>query len=110
MGRRKYYDESERRTMFIGFQVTPTERARLDERAAAAGLRMSDYARAAVLGYRVNVSVKNPVTERALSELWAIGNNLNQIAKHANTTGQVAQEALLGTLERWREIVERLHE
>ena len=108
MGRRSEKDDTERRTMFIGFQVTPSERATLDERAAAAGLRMSDYVRAAVLGYRVHV--KNPVTERALSELWAIGNNLNQLAKHANTTGELATGALTKALDRWHEIVQRLHD
>jgi len=108
MGRRSPYDESERRTSCVTVMLSPSERAELDKRAAAADSRMSDYARAALLGYQVNV--KNPVTERALSELWAIGNNLNQIAKYANTTGQVAQDELIHALDRWHEIVERLDE
>lgn len=108
MGRRSEQDDSERRTDKVTVMLSPSERATLDELAAEAGLRLSDYARAALLGYRVHV--RNQVTERALSELWAIGNNLNQIAKHANTTGELATGAVTRALDRWHEIVERLHE
>jgi hypothetical protein len=35
-------DRGERRTAFVGFQVTPTERAELERRAAKAGRSLSD--------------------------------------------------------------------
>lgn len=109
MGRRKQYDESERRTEQITMKVTPTERTMLDARAEAAGLRLSDYARAALFGYRVNV--RDPLSEKALFELSAIGNNINQLAKHANTTGRIdADKALENTLLVLCEAVGRLHE
>jgi hypothetical protein len=106
MGRRSPSDQAERRTAFVGFQVTPTERAELDERAASAGVKLSDYVRAAALGYRLNV--RNPLTEKALFELGAIGNNLNQLARRVNTTERLDPEELANALRLWREMVARL--
>ena len=108
MGRRSESDQGERRTATVTVQMTPGERAELDERVKAAGTKLSDYARAALLGYRL--TVRNPVTERAIAELWAIGNNLNQIARRANASDQVDGEELARALRLWREVVERLHE
>jgi hypothetical protein len=108
VGRRKQTDQSERQSVSLSFWITPGERAELDERAAAAGVKLSDYARAALLGYRLHV--KDPIKERAISELWAIGNNLNQLARRANTTEQIDPQDLQNALRLWREVVERLHE
>ncbi|MBF0563249.1 MAG: plasmid mobilization relaxosome protein MobC [Alphaproteobacteria bacterium] len=108
MARRKQTDAGERQTVSLSFWITPSEKAELEERAAAGGVRLSDFARAALLGYRLNV--KNPVTERAISELWAIGNNLNQLARRANTTEEIDPQELQNALRLWREFVERLHE
>ena len=94
MARRKQTDTKERRTATVTVQFTPTERAKLGARAEKVGVSMSDYARAALLGYRLHV--KNPMTERALDQLFGIGTNLNQIAKHANTTGEIREDAKEG--------------
>lgn len=108
MGRRSPTDSSERRTATVTVQVTPSERADLDERIKAAGVRLSEYARAALLGYQLQV--RNLLTERALSELWAIGNNLNQIARHANRTEQIDPEEVHDALRKWGAFVDRLQE
>ena len=108
MARRTKNDTGERRTATVTLQLTPTERATLDERAEAAGVPMSDYARAALFGYRVQI--KDPVKDRALFELSAIGNNLNQLAHRANATGEIDTEELTRALGLWRGVVERLHE
>jgi hypothetical protein len=71
VGRRSERDEGERRTDKVTVMLTPSERAELDERAASAGVKLSDYVRAAALGYRINV--RNPLTEKAFSELGAGG-------------------------------------
>lgn len=108
MGRRKESDSSEHRTATVTVQMTPSERAELDERVKAAGVKLSDYARAALLGYRLHT--KDPIKERAVAELWAIGNNLNQLARRANATEQIDPEELDNALRLWRQVVERLHE
>jgi len=108
MARRSQTDQSERRTATVTVQVTPTERAELDERAEAAGVRMSDYIRAAALGYRL--TVRHPITERAVAELAAIGNNLNQLARRANATEDINPADLQDALRLWREVVARLYQ
>ena len=70
------------------------------------GARLSDYARAALLDYRL--TVKSPLTERAVVELGAIGNNLNQLARRYHTTGEIESEALAEALTYWRNLVARL--
>jgi hypothetical protein len=108
MARRSKADTSERRTATVTVQLTPTERATLDERVAAAGIRcLSDFARAAMLGRRLYA--RDPLREPALRELFAIGNNLNQLARHANATGQIDPQELDEALTLWREVVGRLH-
>ena len=108
MARRLSSDNGERRKATITLQVTPTERAELGNRAEEAGATMSDFARAALFGFRIHV--KDPIKERALFELSAIGNNLNQIARHANMTDEIDGEELKQALKLWREVVGRLFE
>lgn len=89
----------ERRTEFIGMWVTPTERGELDAAAALQGARRSDYARellfrrsaAVVAGTRRNpeaAAIMRALDAAADAEN-AIGNNLNQIARHLNTSGDL---------------------
>ena len=107
MARRSKTDTGERQTVSLSFWITPTERATLDARVAAGGIRcLSDYARAALLGYRL--TAKDPLHEPAVRELGAIGNNLNQLAHHANATGQIDPQELHEALRIWREVVHRL--
>jgi hypothetical protein len=108
MGRRSESDRGERRTATLTVQLTPTERAELGARAEAGGVRLSEFARAALLGHRL--AVKDPLKEDAVSELWAIGNNLNQLARIANTTGGIDAQELADALRIWRDVVGRLHE
>jgi hypothetical protein len=108
MGRRKQSDTSETYSATVTIQVTPSQRAELDKRAAAAGVRLSDYARAALLDFQLNV--RSPLTERGIYELGAIGNNLNQLARRANTTEQIDPQELSDALRLWREVVARLYE
>ncbi len=109
MARRSKTDTSERRTATVTVQLTPTERATLDERVEAAGIRcMSDYARAALLGYELRG--RDPLHETAVRALFAIGNNLNQLAKHANTTGHIDPQELSEALRRWGEALDRLYD
>lgn len=73
-------------------RVTTVERAELDAKAAAAGTTKSEIVRAAALRYRLPPA---PVTGAMVNELQAIGNNLNQIARHLNTTGELRDQVAL---------------
>jgi hypothetical protein len=82
----------ERRVVHLGVQITPSERAALEAAAAQQGATISAYARE--LLFRRSAAVvaatrRNPEAKALMSELNAIGNNLNQIARHLNTTGDL---------------------
>jgi uncharacterized protein YukE len=102
----------ERRTAKVTVQLTPGERAELDAAAAMQGASISDYSRE-LLFRRSAVSVagtrRNPEAAALARELGAIGNNLNQIARHANTTGEMpALELLDGLLDLIKQAVSRV--
>jgi len=74
-------------------QLTPTERAELDAEAAAQGCAtLSAYARE-LLFQRTAIALagkrRNPEAAAFMRELAASGNNLNQIARQLNTTGEL---------------------
>jgi Bacterial mobilisation protein (MobC) len=90
----------ERRTEHVGFYVTPSERAELEDAAKGQGApTLSGYARellfrrsaAVVAATRRNPEAKAimDALTAAAYELSAIGNNLNQIARALNTTGEL---------------------
>ena len=66
-------------------RATPCERARCsrETRTGAACARFVVKTAAVVAGTR-----RNPEAAALMRELNAIGNNLNQIARHLNTTGE----------------------
>ena len=74
--------------------LTATEKARVRREASAGGLSISEYARRRMLGRRVVPRV-DADAER---QLRRIGVNLNQLARVANTTGQVERGADLNAL------------
>lgn len=85
----------ERRTVNMTVQLTPSERTALEEAARGQGATISSYARellfrhaAAAAGTR-----RNPEAKALADELRAIGININQLARHANTTGEIADRA-----------------
>jgi Bacterial mobilisation protein (MobC) len=95
----------EHRTEFIGFYVTPSERRLLHTAASERGASINILARDIVL----ERSAARPVgrsrlypeaaaimrqLEKAQHALDAVGNLLNQIARHANMTGQLSREHL----------------
>jgi len=86
----------ERRTRFLGIKLTPSEEAQLKTAARDAGVEvLSEYARALCLRHapagRVAAPQRHRDTRALLSELIAIGNNLNQLARLANTTKETPQ-------------------
>jgi hypothetical protein len=93
------YEQSyagERRSAFVGVQFTPTERAELVDGAAAAGARLSEYVRELCLRRSAAPVIvagvrRNPEAKALINELIAIGNNLNQLARHANINGAMPE-------------------
>ena len=87
MARRRKDDASERRTGFVGFFVTPTERAALDARAASIGSSLSEFIRIVTLSdlKKPAPNARDPQSIRALKvEISRVGTNLNQLAHIAN--------------------------
>lgn len=84
-------DTSERRTASLRLQLTPSERAELEAGAAEAGTQLSQFVRELCLrrtqaGPVVARAKRNPEARALMRELTAIGNNLNQLARVANST------------------------
>jgi hypothetical protein len=104
--------DGERRTAFVGIQVTPSERDELDVAAAGQGATLSAYARE-LLFRRSAVIVagtrRNPEAAALMRELNAIGNNLNQIARQLNTTGDLRYDtALDAALDLYKQAISRV--
>lgn len=93
-GDRKKKGRSERRQMerTIAARLTPTEYADIAEKAARAGLTLSAYSRACLLGDPGLRAKRAPPVNRvalggAIAALNRVGNNVNQIAHHLNAGG-----------------------
>jgi hypothetical protein len=98
MARYARADATERRTAFIGIQLTPSERDELDAAATKQGATVSAYTRECL--FRRSAAIvaatrRNPEAAALMRELSAIGNNLNQIARQLNTTGEMRDPAML---------------
>jgi hypothetical protein len=90
----------ERRTAHFGFQLTPSERADLERRAEERGMLLAEFVRACCLLNHAagDTSATRPRMRDAtalLGELGRVGNNLNQLARHANMSGSLPEETLL---------------
>lgn len=76
---------NERRDDQLTIRVTAAERARIEQAADMAGLTSTEYLRRRALGVRMTVARRRSEPERlAAVALIGIGNNLNQMTKHAN--------------------------
>ena len=108
---RRAYD-GERRTEGYTVQLTESERVELGQRAEGRGLLVSDYVRACCLTDRLPPAVTGRPKAEALALVAAlarIGNNLNQLAHHANALGELRSErALLEALAEFGEATRRV--
>src|SRR3954454_17225977 len=86
----------ERHTVKTTLQLTPSERDELEAAAMGQGApTISAYARE--LLFRRSAAVvaatrRNPEAAALIRELSALGNNLNQLMRHANATGELGPE------------------
>ena len=70
------------RDLIIPFRVSAREKEALEKKAAACNWSLSDYIRACIDGKPVAVIEG---ADALTDELRRIGNNLNQLTRHANT-------------------------
>lgn len=97
--------ETRARTKHITIRLTPDERNTIDGSAERAGLTSGSYARQVLLGAPAPRQVRRPPIERRelvrlLGELGSIGNNVNQLARTANT-GNGIDETDFATVMGW---------
>lgn len=99
MARLRANYSGERRTEHFGFQLTPGEKAELERRATELGVLPAEFVRArlALGGPPVADAARrrNPDTRELVGALGRIGNNINQLAYHANETRRLGDAALL---------------
>ena len=101
MARHKRGYAGERFTVIRSIKLTPSQAAELDAAAAAAGATFASFARELLLVRSARAGIiagtrRNPeaaaikqAMNAAAYEHNAAGNNLNQIARHLNTTGDL---------------------
>ncbi len=77
--------EAERRTVMIAARVTRAEHAAWQEKAAAAGVSPSALLREAMARTRVWTAPALAVERERTRQVARVGNNLNQLARWANT-------------------------
>jgi hypothetical protein len=90
----------ERRTSHFGFRLTPSERADLERRAEERGMLLAESVRACCLlnhGAGENGVARPRLQEvtALLGELGRVGNNLNQLARHAIMSSSLPAESVL---------------
>jgi hypothetical protein len=81
----------------ITIRLTKAERARLEQRASAAGLTVSAWSAQALAGGRITVETRAAALVLPLeliAEFKRIGNNVNQIAHALNSMKPVAEGAV----------------
>ena len=92
------------RTIPLYFKVSPQEKEIIDEKMAQLGIhnQRAYLRKMAVDGYAVQVDMSD--FKALVSLLRICSNNLNQIAKRVNSTGNLYQEDVADLQERYREL------
>jgi len=101
-----------RRSSIIKFRAFPEESASIKEAAAAAGLTASDYVRRRCIGTDTQlVRRRTTMPEDVASlvrELAAIGNNVNQLARKANSGDGINGSTLDATLTEIIRLIQKI--
>jgi Bacterial mobilisation protein (MobC) len=99
------------RDQWLRARVRPDELHRIEQLARDAGKTPSEYVRDAALTAQIMIKRTRRVAPALLHELSRIGNNLNQIAKICNTTGESRRaRAIEIYLDELRPVLKRLYE
>lgn len=86
-------------------RCTPDELAALKQSAAGAGLAVAPFLRTLAFGTPGPRAVRRPSAERVelarlLAEFGKLGSNVNQLARVANTTGELPDRETLAGISR----------
>ena len=81
----------ERRTVMVAARVTPAEHAAWRDKASAAGVSPSALLREAIARTRTWTAPAMAVESERVRQIARIGNNLNQLARWANTHRTAAE-------------------
>ena len=81
--------DAAQRTRFLGFRGTLEDEADIKDKAALLKLPLSKYMRMCCRQETLRVTYEEGHDPEKVRALLAVGNNLNQIARHANATGQI---------------------
>ena len=103
--RMRYIQKQDKKRNYVW--LTMDEFARLDANVKKSGLRREPYLRALIEGREVREA---PTQEwrKLIGLLSGMGNNLNQLARHAHYTGQMNTEEINKALDEIREIFDHV--
>ena len=92
---------ADRRTVMVAARVTPAEQAAWQAKAAAAGVSPSGLLRQAMARTRTWTAAAAEVERERTRQVARIGNNLNQVARWANThaSGFEAVEVIVNLVD-----------
>jgi len=96
-----------RRSIKVTTYVTEAEFVLMHEAAEIAGMTLSAFVRTAAMGSRPKAKPSR-VRAKLIRQLAAIGNNLNQLARHANAGRLPEGESILHTLSHVMETIRRV--
>jgi len=97
--------QAEQKTRFMGFRGTLEDEADIKDKAALLKLPYSEYMRLCSRQQTLRVIREEGHDPEKIRQLLFIGNNLNQIARHANETGQIDPTELHAVLAMVRAIL-----
>ena len=98
-------------TKVVYLRLTAEQLRVVDSSVEQTGLTRSQLLRRAVLGLEIRTPSHHQLRRELIAQLSRIGNNLNQLARHANTTGELTMQAdLAEVLEQIRSAIEDLVE
>ena len=83
-------DPSQFKTEIVSVRMSPDELGAIRQRAHDCGKCLSTYMRIVALGSIPRARPRR-IEQEAVYQLGRIGNNLNQLARVANSTGQIRQ-------------------
>lgn len=86
--------ETEQMSTWMAFRATAAQRRQIDEKAALLKLSPSEYVRRCAVQGTVKIVREEGHDPEKIRALLSIGNNLNQIARRMNTTGEPAPPEL----------------
>ncbi len=92
----------------MSIRVSERERRQIEEKAVATGMTPSAYIRTMLLeSGNVDTTIRDD-RQKLLNELSAIGNNINQIARMANTNVFISKSDVQDVKEQLRQIQQLL--